>query len=284
MKKIEELTFSDDYMFGAVMKDKEICKGVLERLLKIRIKEIEYPELQKNIKTAYETHGIRMDVYVKDSDKVYDIELQNKSYDFLGKRCRFYQSMIDADFLLAGNDYSKLKESMILFICKSDPFKRGLQQYTFENICHEDSSLLLDDKAKKVIYNASGYKDEKDEALQAFLHFVCTNEATDDFTATLTAKIAEIKKDEIFRTEYARMNIAFMDARREAMAEGMAKGMITGKFEAKLEGAVIAVKEFNISPEIAAEKYGIPLEKLLQAMNTNDFTSPIDTISVSSNT
>lgn len=35
-KPVEELTFADDFMFGAVMRDKEICKGVIERLLKIR--------------------------------------------------------------------------------------------------------------------------------------------------------------------------------------------------------------------------------------------------------
>ena len=61
------------------------------------------------------------------------------------------------------------------------------------------------------------------------------------------------------------MNIAFMDTRREALEKGMA----TGKTEAKLEGAVIAVKEFNDLPEVAAEKYGIPLEKLLQKLAGN---------------
>ena len=33
MKPIEELTFTDDYMFGYVMRNPEICKELLERLL-----------------------------------------------------------------------------------------------------------------------------------------------------------------------------------------------------------------------------------------------------------
>ena len=32
MKPIEELTFTDDFMFGHIMQNKEICKELLERL------------------------------------------------------------------------------------------------------------------------------------------------------------------------------------------------------------------------------------------------------------
>ena len=79
MKPLDDLTFIDDYMFGEVMKNKDICKGVIERLTHLKIRDIEYPELQKTLKAGYESHGIRMDVYVKDSDKIYDIEMQNRT-------------------------------------------------------------------------------------------------------------------------------------------------------------------------------------------------------------
>ncbi len=42
-KPVEELVFTDDFMFGAVMREPEICKGVLERLLHVKIDHIEYP-------------------------------------------------------------------------------------------------------------------------------------------------------------------------------------------------------------------------------------------------
>lgn len=89
-----------------------------------------------------------MDIYVADSNTVYDIEMQNKVFDNLGKRTRFYQSMIDADFLMSGNDYIELKESIIIFICKNDPFKKGLQRYTFKTTCVECNNISLDDKKK----------------------------------------------------------------------------------------------------------------------------------------
>ena len=33
LKPFEKLEFTDDYMFKKVMKNEEICKGVIERLL-----------------------------------------------------------------------------------------------------------------------------------------------------------------------------------------------------------------------------------------------------------
>ena len=71
---VDQLVFSDDFMFGAVMREPEICKGVLERLLQIKIDRLAYPELQKAISPFYTRKGVRLDVYVADSDRVFDVE------------------------------------------------------------------------------------------------------------------------------------------------------------------------------------------------------------------
>ena len=54
-KPIDELFFTDDYMFGTLMRNAEICKSILETLLNIQIEKLEYPELQKSISTYYES-------------------------------------------------------------------------------------------------------------------------------------------------------------------------------------------------------------------------------------
>ena len=126
MKPIEELTFTDDYMFGYVMRNEEICKGLLERLLKIKIERLEYPELQKSITPHYENKGVRLDVYVQDSNRVFDVEVQNILDDDLPTRTRYYQSMMDIDLLLKGKNYSELKESYVIFVCKDDFFGENL--------------------------------------------------------------------------------------------------------------------------------------------------------------
>ena len=47
-KRLEELEIWDDFMFGAVMSNKELCKHLLEIILQKKIKDIRYTELQKN--------------------------------------------------------------------------------------------------------------------------------------------------------------------------------------------------------------------------------------------
>lgn len=248
-------------MFGAVLHDEELCKGVLERLLKIKVSKIEYPEFQKSIKTGYDVHGIRLDVYATDSDTVYDIEMQNKVDKFLGKRMRFYQSMIDSDFLHAGNKYENLKDSIILFICKNDPFEKGLQQYSFKSFCCEDKSFCLNDNCQKVIYNASKFREEKDPNLRAFLHFIYTNEATDDFTDALDKKVESVKRNEAFQSEYMMLNIALMEAKSEARLEGLEEGRIEGQEESKILIAKNLLK-MNFTYEQISQATNLSLEQI----------------------
>ncbi len=48
----ENLKISNDFMFAKVMRNPELCRGVLERLLEITIDHMEYPEEQKVIDIA----------------------------------------------------------------------------------------------------------------------------------------------------------------------------------------------------------------------------------------
>ena len=142
-KPVEELTFTDDGMFQAVMHEPGISEAVVERLLHVKVEKIVYPELEKTIEPFYTTKGVRLDVYLKDEDKIIDVELQTYKQDAIGKRTRYYQSMIDIDSLMKGQDYAELLDSYVLFICKSDPFQNenekgfGLPCYTFKNVCLE---------------------------------------------------------------------------------------------------------------------------------------------------
>ena len=58
------------------MSDPKLCKPLLEYILNIKIKSIEYPELQKVIDKRYDSKGIRLDVYVED-DKNTDMTLND---------------------------------------------------------------------------------------------------------------------------------------------------------------------------------------------------------------
>ncbi len=78
--------------------------------------------------------------------QAFGIEIQTSIPPDLGKRTRYYQSMMDSDNLLKGQNYRELKESYVLFICLSDPFKQGLPVYTFKNTCEENPAAVLNTK------------------------------------------------------------------------------------------------------------------------------------------
>jgi len=272
-KPVDELTFTDDGMFQAVMKDPALCAELVERLLNLKVSHIEYPEFEKIIAPYFSSKGVRMDVYIKDSDKVIDVEMQSYPQEALPLRMRYYQSMIDADNLLKGQDYDDLKASYIIFICKDDPFrnksgkKSGLPCYTLTTKCHELQDLNFNDKITKVIYNASGYEKETDAKIRDFLRFVYTNDPSeDDFSVRLTKRVENLKQSERFREAYATMNLWEMDIRRQERKEALAEGRALGAEEKSVEAAVIAVREFNIDPQLAAEKMKAPLEKVMEKL------------------
>ena len=225
-KKIEDLTFIDDEMFQAVMHEPGVCAEFVERLLHVKVEKVQFPKLEKAIAPFYTTKGVRLDVYLKDENKIIDVEIQKYEQEALGKRTRYYQSMIDMDSLMKGQDYPQLKETYILFICTFDPFKKneketyGLPLYTFKNLCLEESDVQLGDNSTKVIYNASAYKAVKDERIQQLLQFISTNNPGEDlFSNKLAELVKKLKENERFRSDYAAMNLHDRDLIRNTKKE-----------------------------------------------------------------
>ncbi|HBB12845.1 MAG TPA: hypothetical protein DCZ76_01055 [Treponema sp.] len=125
----------------------------------------------------------------------------------------------------------------------------------------------FNDKITKVIYNASGYEKETDAKIRDFLRFVYTNDPSEDvFSVRLTKRVENLKQSERFREAYATMNLWEMDIRREERKEALAEGRALGAEERSVENAVIAVREFNIDPQLAAEKMKAPLEKVMEKL------------------
>ena len=262
-KPFEELNFADDGMFQTVMKNPEASAELVERLLGVRVKSVKYPKLEKKIAPYYATKGVRLDVYLKDVDKIIDVELQTYEMDALGKRTRYYQSMVDIDSLMKGEDYTELKDSYILFICKFDPFKdknerpHGLYRYTFRNICEENSSVNLDDKCLKVVYNASAYEKAEDPKVRALLKFIQTNEPGEDtFAKQLEDFVLKARQNEKFKREYLAMNLHDRDMIKIGEREGTAQKAV--------EDARNLLKMNVLTPEQIAQAIGIPIEQVLE--------------------
>ena len=72
----DELGISNDFLFGKIMRDPELCKELLQRILPdLDIERVEYPELQKEIKPDVDARSVRLDVYINDGKgTVYDLD------------------------------------------------------------------------------------------------------------------------------------------------------------------------------------------------------------------
>ena len=275
MKKFEDLTFADHYIFEKVLQNPDICKELLERLLKIKIEKLEYPEMGKTISPYYETKGVRLDVYIKDSNKVFDIELQNSTDSSLGLRTRYYQSMLDTDNLLKGQHCTELPDSYIVFICKNDPFEMQLPVYTFQTRCIEDNNLTLKDNSIKKIFNAKAYNKEKDIAIKSFLQYINNNKSVDDFTRRLDSFVHKIKQEEVNRKEYQSMNLhdqdTFLRGKNEGfeagIQQGISQGIQQGAQQAKVQAAKNALS-MNLSIEQIISLTGLSRETVEKLAKT----------------
>lgn len=228
VKSYEELEFSDDFMFKRVMMDPEISRGVLERILGVRIDRVEYPEMDKQIDTAYEVRGIRMDVYLKDDNTRYDIEMQTKPKKAIGRRSRYYQSSVDMDAIDKGEDFLDLKDSMIIFICTFDPFGRKRHLYSFKTMCEQDAAVDLDDGTVKIILNTKGTMDDVSPEMIRFLKFVenMNSVRTDDdeLLARIRKRILTERISKEGRQEYTMFQMYYNDTLREGREEGREEG------------------------------------------------------------
>ena len=110
-EKWESLTFANNFLFCKILESEpEICRRILELLLHIKIERLEEPQAERMLQEGLDSKSVRFDVYVKDSNRVFDIEIQTATKYNLQKRARYYQSMIDMDCLTHGEDYEHLKD------------------------------------------------------------------------------------------------------------------------------------------------------------------------------
>ena len=263
-EKWEQATIANNFIFYKVMRNNpDVCKELLEILLEFKIERIEMSQ-EEVVDIDFASKGIRMDVYARDADglKAYNIEMQTADTDELPERSRYYQGIMDVDLLKSGQQYKELKTTYIIFICLDDVFKKGLAKYTFENLCLEDGKTKLGDRTQKVFYICKNYDKLLDARQKAFLRMVTQNSSSDDFTRRVGGLVENAKRNTQWRQQ-------FMEWDREMAcmrARGREEGRKEGAQEKAVEAALTLVHDYNATPEVAAEKMGAPLDKVLEAL------------------
>ena len=237
-KRWEDLTITDDFMFCKVMSDPDICKELLEILLHIKIERLEFQEPQKSFKLTSESRGIRLDVYVKDSNRVFDIELQTTNERNLELRTRYYQGVMDISELEKGEFFSNMKESYIIFICMFDPFGADMPIYTVKQTFEENEKLIFDDKTHKIFYNVNAFeKLSNDVETKAFLEYLCKHQSTTKFTQSLETAVYRNKNNQNWRQDYMTLAYNLSLAAEKAFENGFSAGEEQGRNEGISLGA-----------------------------------------------
>ena len=251
VKRFEDLTFTDDFMFCKVMQNPDLCKRLIEMILSDTIGKITYISIQHNINTYEQAKSIRFDVLVQtENGKFYDVEMQVSNEKNIPKRMRFYQAAIDISFLDKGNSYNNLNDSFIIFICTFDAIGKNKPVYTFENICLEDKNTSLQDGTKKVIINSEAFKDAKDKELKEFLEYLKTGKAKSEFTRRIEEMIQTVKQNEQARQEYRLMGTFEMDAIEKGIYR---KAIETAKLMKQKNFDIALIKEITGLPETEIE-------------------------------
>ncbi len=262
-RTLQDLDLCDDFLFGEVMTDREICRQVLEKILDIRIGDITFLDNQVALDKIYDAHGIRMDVQAKDDNgTVFTVEMQSKRKSNEGRRSRYYHSLIDVGNLLGkGEDYRTLADNYVIFICAFDMFGLGRHIYRFASICEEDKTTYLEDGQHTIILNTEGADDDVDSELKALLRYA--RESTDENAANSNSvlvsmiheKVKDIKKSQKAGERFMSLELKLRDEREEGKKEGKQEGF---------NNAIMRLKLFGMSEERISEALAVPKEKVIQ--------------------
>ncbi|MGP1437460.1 MAG: Rpn family recombination-promoting nuclease/putative transposase [Treponema sp.] len=224
-KQFAELTIQDDFMFCKVMQNMNICKQVLELVLKeenIHIKKI---SVQHTIENNSEIKSVRLDVLAEDeNENKFDIEMQMVNNDKIPKRMRLYQASIDVYTIDKGMLYADMPDTIIIFFCMFDPICKGLPIYTFENTCQENKDIKLNDGTFKIIINVKAYEKVKNPELKKLLKYICDGIVTNSLTEEIEMNVATIKQNQVFLKEYESFYARMQDERAEGRKEGRKEG------------------------------------------------------------
>ncbi|HIY84249.1 Rpn family recombination-promoting nuclease/putative transposase [Rubneribacter sp.] len=232
------LPFSNRYVFAKVMQDNpDLCREILERILDIRIDRIEAIEVESE-GPAIVRRGVRFDVFAKSDRAAFEVEMQSYEQESLPKRMRYYRSQLDRRMLNKGDDFEDLRPVYVIFICRRDPFGKGLPTYTFRSRCDEDPDVAFDNGSLDVVLNSQGDLEQARPEIASLLQFVETEKVAfaDPLTSKLAHAVEQAHEDEEWIQNMSWLEWDIRDAKAHAAAEGRAEGHAKGLEEGREEG------------------------------------------------
>ncbi len=236
-KRLQDLEISDNFIFTRLMLDKQISLEIASALLGLDIYDLEYLETEKTMDIAYDSKSSRFDCLIKSENRVINIEMQVNEKGNLVIRARYYRIIIGMDNLSAGEEYTNLPEVYVIFICKFDPFKKGLVKYDFQSY-DVNAKILENNKEHTLYFNTTALDKLEEGKLKELLKLVEGIPSEDEFSLRLQRRINEIKGNVKWQRDYMKYSADLIDERIEGKKEGLEQGLELGKSKQKFETAI----------------------------------------------
>lgn len=259
-----KLPLSNDFMFGAVMSQSEICKPFLEALLQTEIENIVYINRQEDITSDHVSHGIRLDVFLKDGNGTrYIVEMQVTKQKRLERRIRDYQSTVDRESFTKGMEYKDMPDSYIIFICDFDYFKKGLAYYERVSTIKDCDGLVYNDGSHVIILNSDYKNPNAPEPVLEFLKYIKTKDDTLPMHTDLMEKVKtamfDIRNDKRREMQYMTLEMKYQDIRMQEHERTRTEDLIgaiqmlrKARFDDDTIVSMIA-EQYDLTPEEADE-------------------------------
>lgn len=207
-RKIEDFRLFDDTFMSKVFDgQKEETALLLQIILDdpaIRVISVHAQVEVKNL----QGRSVRLDIRARDSQGViFAVEVQRADAGAVPKRAREISSLMDANSLKAGQDFSKLQETYVIFITEHDVLKEDRPIYHIERMIRESGKLFGD--MEHIIYVDGETEDDTDLGL--LMHdFRCT-QAKDMHYPLLARRVRYFKETERGRDSMCKIMEEYAD-------------------------------------------------------------------------
>ena len=249
------IPIENDLMFASVMRKKKACTQLLQIIFPDKeIDRIEYVgnfdneekyvevEVQKFLQLGPQNKSIRLDLYFKNSDTVYNVELQRSNRGNIARRARAYSSLIDANLLDRGMKYGKLIDSYVIFLCTFDPFDRDRYIYKFQSTCEEED--LCEDNGRYNIYlNTKGSKGHINFDLEELFKYINGGKSAigmktnSNAVKTIDGYVKEFNSNDTWRKGAMTLEMLMQDNYDQGVADAEARA------EAKAQKEIVKAQE-----------------------------------------
>lgn len=191
---VDDMDLFDDDLMSMVF-DRNI--PATELLLKIILKQGDITVISVVSQRGFQNpivggRDIRLDILAKDSTgRYYNIEVQKKPEGAHVRRARFNSSMMDVRMLKAGQEFSELRDSYMVFITQTDIFGHGLPVYTVNRYFEEIEDSFND--GSHIVYVNGSYQGE--DAIGKLMHDFGCKESKDIYYPELAEGVKHFKEE-----------------------------------------------------------------------------------------